>query len=309
VRTVISEQLALRDRAGIEFEVVSNPEFLKEGDAINDCMRPDRIVIGTANHAAAEKLRRLYAPFNRNHERIVVEMVRQGMGSDPRIGWHFIYPGAGYGGSCFPKDIQALQPTAEQNGHNARILNAVESVNEKQKEKLFELITRHFGGALAGRTFALWGLAFKPNTDDMRAASSRNLLKQLWGAGARVRAYDPKAMDEARRIYGERPDLTLCDSAYAALADSEALVVVTEWKQFRSPDFARLAASLRTPAIFDGRNLYDPAIVEAAGLAYYGTGRGRSLDGDHDEPARSPSERRRERYEVHPQPTTLPAVR
>ncbi len=316
VRAAIAAALAARG-AEIAFDVVSNPEFLKEGAAVEDCMRPDRIVIGAANPAAVEKLRRLYAPFNRNRERMVVmdvrsaeltkyaanamlatkisfmneianiaeqvgadiEMVRQGIGSDPRIGWHFIYPGAGYGGSCFPKDVQALARTAQQQGYDAQLLQAVEAVNERQKGHLFELIARHYGGAsvLRGKTFAVWGLAFKPNTDDMRAASSRRLLQQLWDAGARVRAYDPEAGAEARRIFGERDGLVLCDSAATALDGADALAVVTEWKQFRSPDFLRLRRTLRDAVIFDGRNLYDPAEVEAAGIAYYGVGRGRSL--------------------------------
>ncbi|GAA5072777.1 UDP-glucose dehydrogenase family protein [Lysobacter panacisoli] len=314
VRATIAGELAARN-ADIAFEVASNPEFLKEGDAVNDCMRPDRIVIGATSPVAVEKLKRLYAPFNRNHERIVVmdvrsaeltkyaanamlatkisfmneianiaervgadvEMVRQGIGSDPRIGWHFIYPGAGYGGSCFPKDVQALAKTSQQHGYRAELLGAVESVNDRQKGHLFELIGRHFGADLSGKTFAVWGLAFKPNTDDMREASSRRLLQQLWDAGAKVRAYDPEATAEAQRIFGERDDLVLCDSARAALADADALVVVTEWKQFRSPDFQRLRQSLADAVIFDGRNLYHPDEVEAAGLAYYGIGRGRSI--------------------------------
>ncbi|RPE81533.1 UDP-glucose dehydrogenase family protein [Vulcaniibacterium tengchongense] len=322
VRAAIAEELAARG-AVIGFEVVSNPEFLKEGDAVNDCMRPDRIVIGSSSAAAVEKLKRLYAPFNRNHERIVVmdvrsaeltkyaanamlatkisfmneianiaekvgadiEMVRQGIGSDPRIGWHFIYPGAGYGGSCFPKDVQALRRTAEQHGYRAELLGSVESVNERQKGHLFELIQRHYGGAVRGKTFAVWGLAFKPNTDDMREASSRRLLQQLWEAGAQVRAYDPEARHEAERIFGARDDLVLCDSAYQALAGADALVVVTEWKQFRSPDFARLRQALADGAIFDGRNLYHPDEVEAAGLAYYGIGRGRSVQAPQAVPA------------------------
>ncbi len=299
------------------FDVVANPEFLKEGAAIEDCMRPDRIVIGSDDPAAIESLKRLYAPFNRNHDRIVVmdvrsaeltkyaanamlatkisfmneianiaekvgadvEMVRKGIGSDPRIGWHFIYPGAGYGGSCFPKDVQALARTASQLGHAPTLLDAVETVNERQKGHLFELMQRHFegDGGLSGRTFAVWGLAFKPNTDDMRAASSRRLLAQLWEAGAKVRAFDPEAGQEARRIFGERDDLLLCDSAQQALEGADALVVVTEWKQFRSPDFAQLKSALRAAVIFDGRNLYDPRQVEDAGVAYYGIGRGRSI--------------------------------
>ena len=316
VRAAIADELAQRG-AAIAFDVVSNPEFLKEGAAVEDCMRPDRIVIGADDPASVQALRRLYAPFNRNHDRIVamdvrsaeltkyaanamlatkisfmneianiaeqvgadVEMVRKGIGSDPRIGWHFIYPGAGYGGSCFPKDVQALARTAQQHGVEPRLLAAVEGVNEAQKAHLFELMVRHYGGeaGLRGKTVALWGLAFKPNTDDMREASSRRLLQLLWDAGARVQAYDPEAMDEARRIFGERADLCLCGSAGEALQGADALVVITEWKQFRSPDFARLQAALADAVGFDGRNLYEPAEVEAAGLAYYGIGRGRSL--------------------------------
>ena len=319
VRATIADALAARG-ADIAFDVVSNPEFLKEGAAVEDCMRPDRIVLGSDNPAAIEKLKRLYAPFNRNHDRIVamdvrsaeltkyaanamlatkisfmneianiaeqvgadVEMVRKGIGSDPRIGWHFIYPGAGYGGSCFPKDVQALAKTAQQYGVQPRLLDAVEAVNDAQKGHLFDLMVRHYGGvaALRGTTVALWGLAFKPNTDDMREASSRRLLQQLWEAGATVRAYDQEAMHETQRIFGERDDLLLCDSAHAALQGADALVVVTEWKQFRSPDFARLKASLVDGVVFDGRNLYEPDEVEAAGLAYYGIGRGRSLRKD-----------------------------
>ena len=319
VRATIADALAARG-ADIAFDVVSNPEFLKEGAAVEDCMRPDRIVLGSDNPAAIEKLKRLYAPFNRNHDRIVamdvrsaeltkyaanamlatkisfmneianiaeqvgadVEMVRKGIGSDPRIGWHFIYPGAGYGGSCFPKDVQALAKTAQQYGVQPRLLDAVEAVNDAQKGHLFDLMVRHYGGvaALRGKTVALWGLAFKPNTDDMREASSRRLLQQLWEAGATVRAYDPEAMHETQRIFGERDDLLLCDSAHAALQGADALVVVTEWKQFRSPDFAKLKATLADGVVFDGRNLYEPADVEAAGLAYYGIGRGRSLRKD-----------------------------
>ena len=314
VQAAIARELAQRG-TDVAFDMASNPEFLKEGDAVNDCMRPDRIVIGASNPVAVEKLKRLYAPFNRNHERIMVmdlrsaeltkyaanamlatkisfmneianiaekvgadiEMVRQGIGSDPRIGWHFIYPGAGYGGSCFPKDVQALARTAEQHGYAPRLLDAVEAVNDSQKGHLFELIQRHYGGSIEGKTFAVWGLAFKPNTDDMREASSRRLLAQLWEAGAKVRAYDPEATEEAQRIFGERDDLVLCDSSRAALADADALVVVTEWKQFRSPDFARVRNALADAVIFDGRNLYHPDEVESAGLAYYGIGRGRSI--------------------------------
>jgi UDPglucose 6-dehydrogenase len=323
VRATVQAALDKRN-AGVRFDVVSNPEFLKEGAAVEDCMRPDRIIIGADSAHAIDRLKRLYAPFNRNHDRIVtmdiraaeltkyaanamlatkisfmneianiaemvgadIEMVRHGIGSDPRIGWHFIYPGAGYGGSCFPKDVQALARTAQQMGYEAKLLNAVEAVNDAQKGHLFELIQRHYGKGegrdsgskdIRGKTFAVWGLAFKPNTDDMREASSRRLLPQLWEAGVKVRAFDPEAATEAHRVFGDRPDLTLCDSAAAALEGADALVIVTEWKQFRSPDFALLKAILRDQVIFDGRNVYNPHDVEAAGLAYYGIGRGRSL--------------------------------
>ncbi|MGY1409171.1 MULTISPECIES: UDP-glucose dehydrogenase family protein [unclassified Luteimonas] len=319
VREAIAGELSARG-AAIDFDVVSNPEFLKEGAAVEDCMRPDRIVVGSASEDSVAKLRRLYAPFNRNHDRIVamdvrsaeltkyaanamlaakisfmneiagiaekvgadVEQVRKGIGSDPRIGRHFIYPGAGYGGSCFPKDVQALARTAAQHGHEPILLNAVEAVNERQKGHLFELVLRHYGAAeaLRGKTVALWGLAFKPDTDDMRAASSRRLLQQLWDAGVRVRAFDPEARGEAQRIFGERDDLVLCDSDVDALQGADALAVVTEWKQFRSPDFKLLRQSLRDAVIFDGRNLYDPAEVESAGIAYWGIGRGRSIRRD-----------------------------
>lgn len=314
VRETIAAELAARD-SEVGFDVVSNPEFLKEGAAVNDCMRPDRIVLGSRSPAAIERMKRLYAPFNRNHERIVVmdersaeltkyaanamlatkisfmnemaniaervgadiEMVRHGIGSDPRIGYHFIYPGAGYGGSCFPKDVQALGRTARQHGYDAGLLEAVEAVNHRQKSKLFELLERHYDGKLAGRTFAVWGLAFKPNTDDMREASSRTLVEQLLAAGAHVQAHDPEALDEARRIFGDRDGLRLCKTPAEAIAGAEALVVVTEWKAYWNPDFQALANVLGGRAVFDGRNIYDPATVEAAGLAYYGVGRGRSL--------------------------------
>jgi UDPglucose 6-dehydrogenase len=314
VRGAVAAELSARG-ATVEFDVVSNPEFLKEGDAVEDCLRPDRIIIGSSSERAVNVLRKLYAPFNRNHERTVVmdersaeltkyaanamlatkisfmneianiaervgadvELVRQGIGSDPRIGYHFIYPGAGYGGSCFPKDVQALERTARGVGYDARLLAAVESVNHDQKLKLFELISQHFDGQLAGKTVALWGLAFKPNTDDMREASSRRLMEALWEAGAKVQAFDPEAREETHRVYGDRGDLKLCDNAYQALNGADVLAIVTEWKAFRSPDFARIRASLGSPAIFDGRNLYDPKQVEEAGLAYYGIGRGRSL--------------------------------
>src|SRR4249919_1021533 len=317
VQAAIAAELAKRG-SDVAFDVASNPEFLKEGDAVKDCMRPDRIVIGTASAHALETMKRLYAPFNRNHERIVamdvrsaeltkyaanamlatkisfmnemaniaervgadIEHVRHGIGSDPRIGYSFIYPGAGYGGSCFPKDVQALERTARQHGYNAQILEAVEAVNGRQKHRLFELINAHYNGNIAGKTVAVWGLAFKPNTDDMREASSRTLLARLWEAGARVRAYDPEASHEAERIFGKRDDLVLCESARDAIDGADVLAVVTEWKQFRSPDFGRLRASLADKAIFDGRNLYHPHEVEQAGLAYYGIGRGRSIKGN-----------------------------
>jgi len=318
VRAAIDAALAARGQQ-IDFDVVSNPEFLKEGDAVADCMRPDRIVIGARSASAVAVLRRLYAPFNRNHDRVVemdvrsaeltkyaanamlatkisfmneianiaervgadIEQVRQGIGSDPRIGRHFIYPGAGYGGSCFPKDVQALARTAAQYGHQPQLLEAVEAVNAAQKGHLFTLIQRHYDRGedegVRGRTFAVWGLAFKPNTDDMREAPSRRVLAQLWEAGAKVRVYDPEAMEEARRVFGERDDLVFCESSYDALQGADALVVITEWKQFRSPDFARMREALGDAVVFDGRNLYEPAEIEAAGLSYYGIGRGRSV--------------------------------
>jgi UDPglucose 6-dehydrogenase len=314
VRSAVSAELSRRG-VSVEFDVVSNPEFLKEGAAVEDCLRPDRIIVGASSERAVAVLRKLYAPFNRNHDRMVVmdersaeltkyaanamlatkisfmneianiaervgadvELVRQGIGSDPRIGYHFIYPGAGYGGSCFPKDVQALERTARSHGYSAQLLTAVEAVNRQQKDKLFELITRHLGADLSGRTIALWGLAFKPNTDDMREAPSRHLMEALWRAGAKVRAFDPQASEETQRLYGDRADLMLCKAAYDALQGADVLAVVTEWKAFRSPDFQRIAHMLGERAVFDGRNLYDPAAVEEAGLAYYGIGRGRSL--------------------------------
>ena len=316
VRAAIAGELAVRG-VGTSFDVVSNPEFLKEGDAVQDCMRPDRIIIGADSPRAVDVLKTLYAPFNRNHERIVlmdvrsaeltkyaanamlatkisfmneianiaeqvgadVEQVRRGIGSDPRIGYHFIYPGAGYGGSCFPKDVKALAYSSRAHGHEPKLLDAVEAVNVQQKRKLFALLERHFEGRLAGRTIALWGLAFKPNTDDMRDAPSRTLLDQLWDAGVGVRAYDPEATAEAERLFGARADLVLCEQPYAALEGADALVVVTEWKEFRSPDLERVRATLKEPVIFDGRNIFEPKAIEAAGIAYYGIGRGRSLVG------------------------------
>ena len=294
-----------------EFDVVSNPEFLKEGAAIDDFMKPDRIVIGTDNPRTTELLRALYSPFNRNHERLVVmdirsaeltkyaanamlatkisfmnelanlaerlgadiEKVRVGIGSDPRIGYHFIYPGCGYGGSCFPKDVKALERTAQEIGYDAKLLGAVEAVNNQQKEVLFNKVTTHFGKELKGRTFAVWGLSFKPNTDDMRDAPSRTLIEALWQSGAKVQAYDPEAMEEAARIYGERDDLSLCGSPNEALLDADALIVVTEWKVFRSPDFDAIKEQLKEATLFDGRNLYDPKMMKDKGFSYYAIGR------------------------------------
>ena len=309
VREEVQKVLAERG-AGVEFDVVSNPEFLKEGAAIEDFMRPDRIIIGTDNPRTTELLRALYAPFNRNRDRLIamdirsaeltkyaanamlatkisfmnelanlaerldadIEKVRLGIGSDPRIGYQFIYPGAGYGGSCFPKDVKALERTAREIGYQAQLLGAVEAVNARQKQVLFDKIREEFGD-VSGRTFALWGLAFKPNTDDMREASSRTLMEALWDAGARVRAYDPVAMDECRRIYGEREDLVLCETAEAALEGADALVVVTEWQSFRSPDFERIRDTLKQPVIFDGRNIYDPQRLAALGFTCHSIGR------------------------------------
>ena len=311
LRAVIAARLEQRGRADIRFDVASNPEFLKEGSAVADCAKPDRIIIGVDSPDTEAALRELYAPFNRNHEKIIVmdarsaeltkyaancmlatkisfmnemaaladlfgadiERVRLGIGSDPRIGYQFIYPGAGYGGSCFPKDVQALIHAADEAGFDAALLKSVEHRNNAQKQVLVDKIRAHFGGALAGRTFALWGLAFKPNTDDMREAPSRVLMEALWAEGASIQAYDPKAMPECRNLYGERADLTLCRSPEEATAGADALVVVTEWKNFQAPDFAAVKAALREPVIFDGRNIYDPAVGRRYGLTIYGIGR------------------------------------
>ena len=316
VREQIVATLAERG-AKVEFDVVSNPEFLKEGAAITDFMKPDRVVVGTDNPRTTELMRALYEPFIRNHDRLIVmdirsseltkyaanamlatkisfmnelaniaervgadiEKVRIGIGSDPRIGYSFIYPGTGYGGSCFPKDVQALIRSAHDAGHEPAILNAVESVNARQKEVLFHKMARHFGGKLAGRTVALWGLAFKPNTDDMREAPARTLIELLIKAGASVRAYDPVAAAEAQRIYAAEPAVTLAKNAYQAADGADALAIVTEWPEFRSPDFERLREILKVPVIFDGRNLYDPAMVSRFGLTYHAIGRGKPLAG------------------------------
>jgi len=310
VREAVSQSLAAR-RTKIEFDMVSNPEFLKEGAAIDDFMKPDRVIVGTDSDRATELLRTLYEPFTHNRDRMIVmdvrsaeltkyaanamlatkisfmnelanlaehfgadiESVRVGIGSDPRIGYAFIYPGVGYGGSCFPKDVQALKRSAGEVGYEAEILAAVENVNNRQKHVLFNKIKAHFGD-LRGKTIALWGLAFKPNTDDMREAASRVLMESLWSAGAAVRAYDPVAMPECLRIYGRREDLTLCKTSPEALDGADALAIVTEWREFRSPDFEAIKNALRTPSIFDGRNLYDPAHMARAGFNYYAIGRG-----------------------------------
>ncbi|HLY52773.1 MAG TPA: UDP-glucose/GDP-mannose dehydrogenase family protein [Steroidobacteraceae bacterium] len=317
VRAEIERTLAARS-ASCEFDVVSNPEFLKEGAAITDFMKPDRVVVGTDNPRTTELMRALYEPFTRNHDRLIVmdvrsaeltkyaanamlatkisfmnelaniaervgadiEKVRIGIGSDPRIGYSFIYPGTGYGGSCFPKDVQALIRSAHEAGHEPQILDAVEAVNAHQKEILFHKMSRHFGGALAGRTVALWGLAFKPNTDDMREAPSRTLIALLLAAGARVQAYDPVAGAEAQRIYAGERRVVLARNAYQAAEGADALAIVTEWQEFRSPDFERLREVLKAPVIFDGRNLYDPAMVGRFGLTYYAIGRGKPLATD-----------------------------
>lgn len=302
----------LADR-GTEFdyEVCSNPEFLKEGAAVADFMKPDRIVIGTGSKHVEAVMRELYAPFNRNHDRIFfmdvrsaeltkyaanamlatkisfmnemanlaeqvgadIEAVRQGIGSDPRIGYHFIYPGCGYGGSCFPKDVQALARTAGQVGYDAQLLNAVEAVNNNQKTRLMAKLNTHYEGELSGKTIAVWGLSFKPNTDDMREAPSRVLMEALWEQGATVRAFDPVATEETRRIYGERDDLVLCDKQLAALDGADALVICTEWSNFKSPDFAVIADKLTDKLVVDGRNIYDPEVVSRYGLTYRGMGR------------------------------------
>jgi len=310
VRAAIAEELAARG-AAIPYAVASNPEFLKEGAAIEDFMRPDRVVIGAEDERAITVLRALYAPFQRSHERLLVmdvrsaeltkyaanamlatrisfmnelanladrlgadiEAVRRGIGSDPRIGWHFLYPGVGYGGSCFPKDVKALQHTGAQSGLPLRVLAAVEQANEAQKSVLVDKIAKRLGDDLSGRTFAVWGLAFKPDTDDMREAPSRVILAELARRGARVVAYDPVAMPEARRAFGAVPWLSYAESPLAAVDGADALVIVTEWKAFRSPDFEGMRERLKAPLIFDGRNMYDPSFVKDAGFEYFAIGR------------------------------------
>ena len=311
IRAAVVEELEKR-RSAVEFAVVSNPEFLKEGAAVEDFMRPDRVIIGAEDPRALALLRQLYAPFQRNHERIMtmgvrsaeltkyaansmlatrisfmnevanlaealgadIEEVRRGIGSDPRIGYHFLYPGAGFGGSCFPKDVRALQRSAIEAGRPLRLLAAVDQVNDSQKHVLGDKIRARFGANLSGKRFALWGLAFKPNTDDMREAPSRTVIADLIGAGATVvRAYDPVASNEARKIFASENRLKVVDSALDALEGADALAIVTEWQEFRSPDFEAIKARLKTPAIFDGRNLYDPQVVKSHGIEYYPIGR------------------------------------
>ena len=311
VRAAVAEELKKRN-VDIHYSVVSNPEFLKEGAAVEDFMRPDRIVIGTEDPKAIEVMKQVYAPFQRNHERLVVtnlrsaelikyaansmlatrisfmnelanlaeivgadiEMVRQGIGSDPRIGYHFLYPGCGYGGSCFPKDVKALIKTAKDvAGFDLKLLKAVEEVNDLQKYVLPKKIKKQFGESLKGKHFALWGLAFKPNTDDMREASSRVLINELIKVGATITAYDPVAIDEGKRIFKDEKNITFADTQDEALKNADALIIVTEWTEFRSPDFALIKASLKSPMIFDGRNLYDPKAVRALGFNYFPIGR------------------------------------
>ncbi|MCK9381978.1 MAG: UDP-glucose/GDP-mannose dehydrogenase family protein [Sulfuritalea sp.] len=310
VRAAIAEELQARG-AKVDFSVVSNPEFLKEGAAVDDFMKPDRIVVGADDARAIELMRELYAPFQRNHERLIVmdvksaeltkyaanamlatrisfmnelanlaeklgadiELVRKGIGSDPRIGFQFLYPGVGYGGSCFPKDVQALIRTAQEAGQELQVLQAVEAANEAQKGVLGQKITTRLGKDLSGKTFALWGLAFKPNTDDMREAPSLVLIADLLACGAAIRAYDPVAAHEAQRILGQDARISYAATPMEALDGADALAIVTEWKEFRSPDFDAIKAKLKTPVIFDGRNLYDPAIPRKAGLEYFAIGR------------------------------------
>ncbi|MCD8480935.1 MAG: UDP-glucose/GDP-mannose dehydrogenase family protein [Candidatus Cloacimonetes bacterium] len=295
----------------VEFSVVSNPEFLKEGAAIDDFMKPDRVVIGTDSEQAAQIMHKLYAPFCRTHDRVIVmsirsaemtkyaanallatkisfineisrlcdaygadvEEVRNGIGSDSRIGYKFIYPGVGYGGSCFPKDIKALIHMANQVGFNSRILKAVEDVNKDQKKMLIDKVKQHFGDDLSGKCFAVWGLAFKPQTDDMREAPSMVIINALTELGAKVQAYDPVAMHEAQRLLGDNTALSLCEDEYSTLKDCDAMLLITEWRQFRYPDFPRMRELMKTPVIFDGRNQYDPQQVRELGFSYYGVGR------------------------------------
>ena len=311
VREAVRAALAARGLQ-MEFAVVSNPEFLKEGAAVEDCMRPDRIIVGADDERAVLLMRALYTPFMRNHDRLQlmdlrsaeftkyaanamlatrisfmnelallaekvgadIELVRKGIGSDPRIGTHFLYPGTGYGGSCFPKDVKALIKTGADHGLPLGVLQAVEAANERQKLVLVDKIVARFGADLKGRTFALWGLAFKPNTDDMRDAPSRVIVAELCKRGAAIRAYDPVAMDEAKRVLEGTPGLSFVAAAAQALVGADALIVATEWKEFRNPDFDAMKAVLKQPLVFDGRNIYDPAFMRAQGIEYSGIGRG-----------------------------------
>ena len=310
VRNAIQEQLNSRG-VDIKFSIASNPEFLKEGAAINDFMKPDRIVVGADDDRTISVMRELYAPFNRNHDRILfmdiasaeltkyaanamlatkisfmnelsniaelldadIELVRQGIGSDPRIGYHFIYAGCGYGGSCFPKDVQALKRTAEQNNYEARILSAVEQVNIDQKSVLLDKIIKYYGDDLTGKTFAVWGLAFKPNTDDLREAPSLVIINGLLARGAEIRAFDPVAAEEASKLYADKPQVSFHNDIYEATDNTNGLVIVTEWKNFKSPDFERLKKQMKDNIIFDGRNIYDPTVLSGHGFKYHGIGR------------------------------------
>lgn len=310
VKSTIAETLDERG-VSIPFDVISNPEFLKEGAAVNDFMKPDRIVIGCESDHAQQVMRELYAPFNRNHERMIfmdtrssemtkyaanamlatkisfmnemaniaervgadIEMVRHGIGSDPRIGYHFIYAGCGYGGSCFPKDVKALNQTAETIEYKAELLTAVDNVNKRQKSILSQKVKQHFGQNLTGKTFALWGLAFKPQTDDMREAPSLVVINSILAAGGKVKAFDPVAMAETRKIIGDNHHVQLCDTKEDAIDSADALIICTEWKNFKAPDFDTIKAKLLSPVIFDGRNLYEPKLMQARGFTYYGIGR------------------------------------
>ena len=313
IRALLANEIRARG-VDLEFDVIANPEFLREGAAVDDFMKPDRIIIGADDARAADALKALYEPFNRNHDRVIVmdprsaeltkyaanamlatrisfmnemagvadrlgadiESVRVGIGSDPRIGYGYIYPGCGFGGSCLPKDVRALVSSSAAAGQDLELMQAVQRVNQRQRRLLFDRISDYFNGQLAGRAIALWGLSFKPNTDDMREASSRALMEALWEAGCSVRAYDPVAMDAARRLYPDQPRLVLCPSAEDAVKGADALAVATEWREFRSPDFGVLKTSLKAPVIFDGRNVYEPEHMRRIGFEYFGVGRNAS---------------------------------
>ncbi|PJG42963.1 UDP-glucose 6-dehydrogenase [Acinetobacter tandoii] len=319
VDQAVNDILQKRNAVDINYDVVSNPEFLKEGSAVKDCMSPNRIIIGSNSAYVEAKMRELYEPFNRNHDKMIfmdvrsaeltkyaancmlatkisfmneianlaellgadIENVRKGIGSDERIGYHFIYPGCGYGGSCFPKDVQALIRTADKIGFEAALLQSVEKVNLNQKQKIPSLLDKHFNGNLSGKTFALWGLSFKPNTDDMREAPSRVVMEYIWANGGKVRAYDPEAMQETLRIYGQRGDLILVNSKEDALQEADALIICTEWQVFKAPDFDAIRKVLTEATIFDGRNLYNPLKLKELGYTYYAMGRGDSVSGQY----------------------------